>query len=134
QVGPQGTLAAHQPPGRQPQGPRRPVLAPPRLARLHLAPGLLPVGAQPQPGDLAGVDLVALGLAAVDGLPVQGMARTKAMPSCWKRSASPYQANRHSAPTTSPSRKGATAWRKASGLASRPAGGSLGLLDVAKRG
>src|SRR5262249_60151346 len=49
QIRPQITRTPHQTPGRQPQRPRRPPLALPRPARLHLPPGLLPVRTQPQP-------------------------------------------------------------------------------------
>src|SRR5262249_41088786 len=44
---------------------------------------------------------------------------TKGMPWASKRSASQYQANIHSTPTTSPSRNGAMASRKAAGPAGR---------------
>ena len=95
-----------------------------QVAGLALGPGV-DVGhredaAAEQAGDLAGVDLVVLGLAAVDGLHGQGVAEDEGDAlRASQRSASQYQANMHSQPTTRSLRKGSMASRKASGSAGR---------------
>src|SRR5262249_25962864 len=87
----------------------------PHLGRVDVRLGQQ-AGAE-QVGDLLAVELVALGLGAVDGRISRACPRTKGMPSAAQASASQYQANMHSQATTSPSRNGPMTRRKASGLA-----------------
>lgn len=85
----------------------------PHSGRIHIGQGK--IASSNQPGDLQRVDPVILGLHAMNGLHIQGVAKIKSMPSCSHKSASQYQQKIHSTPTTRSPRKGAIACRNRSG-------------------
>jgi hypothetical protein len=87
----------------------------PHLRRRDI--GLGPHAAPQQPGALLGVDRLVFRLVPMEGVPRQRVARTNGSSSCAHRSASPYHVKRHATAMTIPSREGAMALRKASGLA-----------------